>query len=99
MPKGIQYFASLFYIPLSVIFTFRNDHAGMRIWISAYDGWCGKSLLQRLICALISMKIMSYSLAVFCDPAAWLAAGIFTMFAYLHGDKTDRKEMQKNRTN
>ena len=55
-------------------------------------------LAARLICALISMKIMSYSLAVFCDPAAWLAAGIFTMFAYLHVIKQIERDA-KNRTN
>lgn len=87
----------LFYIPLSVIFTFRNAMQGCGYGFLPMMGGVVE-LAARLICALISMKIMSYSLAVFCDPAAWLAAGIFTMFAYLHVIKQIERNA-KNRTN
>ena len=72
-----------FYIPLSVIFTFRNTMQGCGYGFLPMMGGVVE-LAARLVCALVSMKVMSYSLAVFCDPAAWLAAGIFTMIAYLH---------------
>lgn len=72
----------LFYIPLSYIFIFRNAMQG-----------CGYALLPtlggvveltaRLVTAFIGMKTHSYPISVFCDPAAWLSAGIFTMVAYL----------------
>ena len=36
----------------------------------------------RLICALLSMKLNSYPLAVGSDPAAWLVAGIAAIILY-----------------
>jgi putative MATE family efflux protein len=73
---------ALFYIPLSYIFIFRNTMQG-----------CGYGLLPMLggvvemICrvsvAVLSMHLMSYRLAAFCDPAAWIGAGLFTGVSYI----------------
>lgn len=75
------YFCSAFYIPLSWIFIFRNTMQG-----------CGYGLLPmlggvvefvcRLSMAAASMQLHNYTLAAFCDPFAWLGAGIFTCIAY-----------------
>lgn len=80
--KPYIYMAAACFIPLGMIFIFRNTMQG-----------CGRGLLPlmggiveffaRLIAAVISMQIMSYTLAVACDPIAWVAAGIYTFVAYL----------------
>jgi uncharacterized membrane protein len=49
----------------------------------------------RLIVALIAMHIMSFPLAVFCDPAAWIAAGTFTAVSYTFVIKRVRKELKR----
>ena len=43
----------------------------------------GVELLARLICAALAVRHHSYILAVACDPAAWLAAGIFDLVGWL----------------
>ena len=40
-------------------------------------------LFARLIVAVIAMKVISYPLACFCDPAAWVTAAVFTGVSYL----------------
>lgn len=70
-----------FYIPLSVIFTFRNTMQGCGYGFLPMMGGVVE-LFARLICAVLAMRTLNYLLACFCDPAAWLAAGIFTMIAY-----------------
>lgn len=72
----------LFYIPLSYIFIFRNAMQGCGYGFLPMMGGVVE-LLARLGAAMIAMHVMSYALAVFCDPAAWLSAGIFTGVAYL----------------
>ena len=34
-------------------------------------------LVARLSVAMIAMRVHSYALSCFCDPAAWLSAGLF----------------------
>ena len=85
--KPYIYLAALNFIPLGMIFVFRNTMQG-----------CGRGFLPmmggiveffaRLIAALISMKFMLYGLAVACDPLAWLTAGIYTFLAYRYMMKT-----------
>ncbi|MCR5547084.1 MAG: MATE family efflux transporter [Lachnospiraceae bacterium] len=89
--KPYVYMAAACFFPLGMIFIFRNTMQG-----------CGRGLLPliggivefvaRLVAAVISMKIMSYTLAVACDPLAWIAAGIYTFVAYLFM----MKRMEKN---
>ena len=90
--KPYVYLAGLNYIPLGMIFVFRNSMQG-----------CGRGLLPmvggiveffaRFIAAVLSMKLMNYTLAVACDPLAWLTAGIYTLIAYLYMMKTVDKEL------
>lgn len=80
--RTYTYLTIIFYIPLSFIFVFRNTMQG-----------CGYGLLPmlggvvelgaRFITALIAMHVHSYALACFCDPMAWVAACLFTWFAWL----------------
>lgn len=55
-------------------------------------------LFARLITALVAMHAMSYPLAVFCDPAAWLSAAIFTGVAYLFVMKQVKVELRNRMT-
>lgn len=79
-----QYVAicACFYVPLGVIFTFRNTMQGCGYGFLPMMGGVVE-LLARLICAAIAMKLMIFKLACLCDGAAWLAAGIFTGVSYL----------------
>ncbi len=84
----IMYFArryiticSCFYVPLSVIFTFRNTMQGCGYGFLPMMGGVVE-LIARWICAAVAMRTLSYTVACFCDPAAWFAAGVFTMGAY-----------------
>ena len=96
MPWASTYvhIAVLFYIPLSLIFVFRNAMQG-----------CGHGFLPmmggvveffaRLLVAVLAMHFMSYPMAVFCDPAAWLGAGIFTAIAYIFVMRQVEQEIHK----
>ena len=72
-------------------------HAGLRIWIPAYDGWCSE-LVARLVVAMISMAVGSYALACFCDPAAWVTAAVFTGVSYLFVMKDIRRKYERPET-
>ena len=79
--KPYVWFCAVCYIPLSFIFIFRSTMQG-----------CGYGLLPmcsgitELLCrtttAGLSMHFHNYLLAAFCDPSAWIGAGIFTLIAY-----------------
>jgi putative MATE family efflux protein len=100
MPWASTYvhIAVLFYIPLSMIFIFRNAMEG-----------CGHGFLPmmggvvefaaRLLVAVLAMHFMSYPMAVFCDPAAWLGAGAFTAIAYIFVMRQVEKEISKAGSN
>lgn len=81
-----------FFIPLSVIFTFRNTMQGCGYGFLPMMGGVVE-LVARLVCALIAMRTMNYLLACFCDPAAWFAAGVFTMISYLFVIKKVEKQL------
>lgn len=72
---------SMFYLPLSVIFTFRNTMQGCGYGLLPMLGGVVE-LVARLICAVVAMHTLSYTAACLCDPVAWLCAGIFTMIGY-----------------
>ena len=72
------YLCILFFIPLGLIFIFRNAMQGCGYGLLPMIGGVVE-LFSRLTVALIAMKIMSYPMACFCDPAAWITTGIFTM--------------------
>ena len=76
------YLTSVFYFPLSLIFIFRNGLQGCGYaMIPLFSGVV--ELAVRCIMAVLSMHFSSYILAVSCDPAAWLFAGVYGAGAYL----------------
>lgn len=76
------YMCTVFFIPLSMIFIFRNTLQGCGYSFLPMMGGVAE-LVARLIVAFISMAVVSYPLACFCDPAAWIAAGSLTSISYL----------------
>ncbi len=88
------WFCTVCYIPLSFIFIFRSTMQG-----------CGYGLLPmcsgitELLCrtatAGLSMHFHNYLLAAFCDPSAWIGAGIFTLIAYSYIIRQVAKQMGK----
>ena len=94
MPWASTYIhlATLFYIPLSFIFIFRNAMQGCGYGFLPMMGGVVE-LLARLIVALFAMKLVLFPLAVFCDPAAWISACLFTAGAYLVVIRKVRKEL------
>ena len=80
-----------FYIPLSLIFLFRNAMQGCGYSLLPMLGGVVE-LIARLAAAAAAIHLKSYTLAVFCDPAAWLTAGVFLTFAYIYV----RRDMKKN---
>lgn len=86
---------SLFYLPLSFILIFRNGMQGCgHGFIPLLSGVI--ELLSRCGMAFASMKTHSFTLAVACDPAAWLIAGIYCLCAWFfvmkryHGQRFGR---------
>ena len=71
-----------FFLPLSTIFVFRNVMQGCGYGFLPMMGGFAE-LVARLSVAVIAMKVGSYALAVFCHPAAWTAAAVFTGVSYL----------------
>lgn len=79
--KTYMYICVAFYIPLSYIFVFRNFMQGCGFGFLPMMGGVSE-LAARCILALVAMKLMSYPLACLCDPAAWVAAAVFTGVSY-----------------
>ena len=83
----------LFYIPLCVIFIFRNAMQGCGYGFLPMMGGVVE-LFARLGVAMIAIRVHSYALACFCDPAAWVGAGVFTGVSYLYVMKKVRAELK-----
>jgi len=89
--KTYIYISVVFYIPLAMIFIYRNSMQG-----------CGYSLtamslgiiefFARLITALLAMRLHSYELAVGADSAAWFIAGVASFILYRFVMKDIRKK-------
>gem|GEM_PF-144028 len=73
--KTYIYMCAVFYIPLSTIFIFRNIMQGCGYSFLPMMGGVVE-LFARMITALIAMKLVSFPLACFCDPAAWVGAAL-----------------------
>ena len=73
--------AMWFYLPLSMIFIYRNAMQGVGYALA--PTLCGViELAARGLTALVGMKTHSYAISAACDPMAWLAAGIFGWCAW-----------------
>ena len=55
-------------------------------------------LIARLIVSMAAMKLLSYPLACFVDPAAWIAAAVFTGVSYLFVIKKIGRELKEKTT-
>lgn len=89
--KTYIYMSAVFYIPLSTIFVFRNTMQGCGYGFLPMMGGVAE-LFARLGVALLSMALVSYPLACFCDPAAWVAAAVFTGVSYIFVMKDIQKK-------
>lgn len=69
------------YIPLGMIFIYRNAMQGCGYGFLPMLGGVVE-LIARFLVAFISMRMESYLLAVSGDAVAWLAAGIYTFIAW-----------------
>jgi putative MATE family efflux protein len=72
---------SLFYIPLSAIFIYRDLMQGCGYGLLPMIGGI-LELAARAVTANISMVIKSYPLAAFSDPAAWIATGVYSIIVW-----------------
>ncbi len=95
MPYATTYIrlAALFYVPLSLIFNFRNTMQGCGYGFLPMMGGVVE-LVCRLVMAAAAIETMSFTLAVFCDPFAWLGACIFTGIAYVFVIRKVEKTLQ-----
>lgn len=77
------FFDGLFFIPLSLIFIFRNGLQGMGFGFSAMlAGIC--ELLARASVAFILVKPLGFLGACLSNPAAWVAADLLLIPMYIH---------------
>ncbi len=80
--KTYLYQCVVFYIPLAMIFIYRNTMQACGYGKTALSLGI-MELIARLVMAFVSIKIGSYALAVAGDAAAWFSTGIFSWLLYL----------------
>ena len=85
---------SLFYIPLSMIFIFRNAMQGCGFGLLPMLGGVVE-LIVRFFLAVAAMRTMEFLLVGLCDPMAWVAAFLWTGGCYLFAIKKVQKIMEK----
>ena len=71
-----------FYVPLGLIFIFRNTLQGMGISLTPMLGGIVE-LVTRAVAAIIGSVYASYKIVCCANPAAWLTAAVFLVAAYL----------------
>jgi Na+-driven multidrug efflux pump len=83
MPWAMTYTieCAVFFIPLSMIFIFRNAMQGCSYSFLPLMGGVIE-MAARVLCAIAGIYFHSYLLSAGCDGAAWLTAGVFTLLAF-----------------
>lgn len=71
----------IFFIPLGMIFIFRNALQGCGFGFVPMMGGVVE-LVSRSVVAFAAARMLSYEGVCFADPSAWLTAGIFLWIAY-----------------
>ena len=71
-----------FFIPLGMIFIFRNALQGCGFGFLPMLGGVVE-LISRCVAAFVAARMMSYVGVCFANAGAWLSAGIFLLVAYL----------------
>ncbi len=84
-----------FYIPLAMIFIYRNAMQACGFGKTALMLGIVE-LIARFGTALLSMKLHSFNMAVAGDASAWLTAGIFSIILYIYVMKQLRKRQSLN---
>ena len=83
---------AVFFLPLCTIFIFRNIMQGCGYGFLPMMGGVSE-LIARLLVSMAAIQLLSYPLACFADPAAWIAAALFTGISYLFVIKKIEKEL------
>ncbi|MCR5053400.1 MAG: MATE family efflux transporter [Lachnospiraceae bacterium] len=86
------------YVPLSMIFVYRNTMQGCGYSMTAMMLGV-MELVARLITAFLSMAVHSYPLAAGADPMAWITAGVVAYFLYKKVLRKLREKMSSNENN
>ena len=79
--KTYCYLCIVFYVPLCTIYIFRNIMQGCGYSFLPMMGGVAE-LIARLVVSVTAMKFLSYPMACAADPAAWVAAAVFTGVSY-----------------
>ena len=82
-----------FYLPLCTIYVFRNAMQGCGYSFLPMMGGTAE-LVARLIVSIAAIHLVSFPIACFADPAAWIAASAFTGISYLYVMQKIRKRFQ-----
>lgn len=84
LPWAMPYigFCVVCYIPLSLLFIFRNAMQGCGYGILPMIGGVTE-LVARLAMSVLAIHTGIYRFAAASDPSAWVVAAVFTLFAYL----------------
>lgn len=93
--KPFILYCVLCYIPLAMIYIFRNTMQGCGYGLLPMLGGVVE-LFARLGMSLLAISTGIYAFAAACDPAAWVAAGVFTALAYLFVMKDIRRRYGRN---
>ncbi len=96
LPWAMPYvfYCVICYIPLSMIFIFRNSMQGCGYGMLPMLGGVVE-LAARLSMSVLAIRKRTYTFAAASDPSAWVAAGIFTGIAYLFVMKDIRRRQEK----
>lgn len=87
--------AALFYIPLAMIFIYRNamqacGYGKTALMLGIME------LVSRLLTAFVSMRVHSYAIAVAGDALSWFTTGVFSYILYMLVMKQLRTRLNKN---
>ena len=89
--KPYTYLSIIFYIPLGILFIYRDMMQGCGYGFLPMMGGV-LELCARFTTAMLSMHFNSYLLGVAGDPAAWVVTGIFDAIAYHYVIKDVRRK-------
>ena len=83
----------IFYIPLSMIFIYRNAMEGCGYGFLPMIGGVVE-LISRALAAAAAIYFHNFLLACLCDPAAWLFTGAYVYLAWRHVFRDVEKHLQ-----
>lgn len=85
----------MFFIPLGMIFIFRNALQGCGFGLMPMLGGVVE-LASRCVAAFVAAKLLSYEGVCFANAGAWITAGIFLWLAYRHLMKKMLREREEH---